>query len=241
MKTEHIDLEQYQEEIYRCFRCGFCRELVLGGAHRICPIREEFGFETTYARGRIGVARALLEGNIEYSDPLVERIYTCLGCYNCKAHCPTKVDTPSVVRGQRDEIYQRGLRKFKALDDIDSNIEKYKNPYGQGMKIRNQWAEGLDIPRRGDLLYFPGCATAYERPEIARSLVKILKKVGITVAYLGEEEWCCGIPELWNGNLATAKLLMEENAKRMEAAGPRWSSLPVRIVTMFSRDITPSF
>jgi len=221
MKREHKDLEQYKEEIYHCFRCGFCRELVLGGAHRICPIREELGFETTYARGRIGVARALLEGKIDYSDPLVERIYTCLGCYNCRAHCPTKVDTPSVVRGQRNEIYRQGLRRFKALDEIDANIENTKNPYGLGKKMRNQWAEGLDLPRRGELLYFPGCATAYDRPEIARALVTILKKVGIPVNYLGEGEWCCGIPELWNGNLATAKLLMEENGRRMEAAGTK--------------------
>jgi heterodisulfide reductase subunit D len=167
------------------------------------------------------VARALLEGNIEYSEPLVERIYTCLGCYNCRAHCPTKVDTPSVVRGQRNEIYQRGLRRFKALDEIDSNIEIHKNPYGFGKKTRNQWAEGLDLPNRGELFYFPGCATTYDRPEIARSLVKILKKAGIEVAYLGEDEWCCGIPELWNGNYATAKSLMEENGRRMEAAGAK--------------------
>lgn len=219
MKIGHVELEQYKEEIYHCFRCGFCRELVLGGAHRICPIREELGFETTYARGRIGVARALLEGKIDYSDPLVERIYSCLGCYNCKTHCPTKVDTPSVVRGQRNEIHRQSLRKFKALDEIDSNIETYKNPYGFGQKRRIQWTEGLDVPTRGQLLYFPGCATAYDRPEIAQSLVKVLKKVGIEVAYLGEEEWCCGIPELWNGNLPLAKLLMEENGRRMEAAG----------------------
>jgi heterodisulfide reductase subunit D len=221
MKTPHVELESYKEEIYNCFRCGFCRELVLGGAYRICPIREELGFETTYARGRIGVARALLEGKIDYSDPLVERIYTCLGCYNCKVHCPTKVDTPSVVRSQRNEIYRRGLRRFKALDDVDSNIKNDKNPYGFGKKMRNQWAEGLDLPRKGELLYFPGCGTVFDRPEVAQSLVRILKKAGLGVAYLGEEEWCCGIPELWNGNLATAEFLMTENAKRMEAAGAK--------------------
>lgn len=221
MKTKHNELERYKEEIYHCFRCGFCRELVLGGAHRICPIREELGFETTYARGRIGVARALLEEKIDYSDPMVERIYTCLGCYNCKTHCPTKVDTPSVVRGQRNEVYHRNFRKFKALDEIDSNMEAYKNPYGLGPKRRTQWAEGLDVPTRGEFLYFPGCATTYDRPEIAQSLVRILKKTGIEVAYLGEEEWCCGIPELWNGNLSLARFLIEENARRMEAAGAK--------------------
>ncbi len=221
MKAKHSEVERYKEEIYHCFRCGFCRELVLGGAYRICPIREELGFETTYARGRIGVARALLEGRIEYTDPLVERIYSCLGCYNCKAHCPTKVDTPSVVRSQREEIYQEGFRKLKALDEIDSNIEIHKNPYGFSQKRRNQWAEGLDLPARGELLYFPGCATVYDRPEIAQSLVRILKKAGLEVATLGEEEWCCGIPELWNGNLALAKLLMEENGRRLEAAGAK--------------------
>jgi heterodisulfide reductase subunit D len=131
------------------------------------------------------------------------------------------VDTPSVVRSQREEIYQEGFRKLKALDEIDSNIEIHKNPYGFSQKRRNQWAEGLDLPARGELLYFPGCATVYDRPEIAQSLVRILKKAGLEVATLGEEEWCCGIPELWNGNLALAKLLMEENGRRLEAAGAK--------------------
>lgn len=221
MKKGHFELERYKEEIYHCFRCGFCRELVLGGTYRICPIREELGFETTYARGRIGVARALLEGKIEYSDPLVERIYTCLGCYNCKTHCPTKVDTPSVVRAERREIDQWGLRNLKGLDEIDSNIEAYKNPYGYGKKIRNQWTEGLGLAERGELLYFPGCATSYDRPEIARSLVKILKKAGIEVAYLGEKEVCCGIPQIWNGKFESAKALLQENGKMFEEAGVR--------------------
>lgn len=221
MKSEHAELERYKEEIYHCFRCGFCRELVLGGAYRICPIREELGFETSYARGRIGTARALLEGKIDYSDSLVQRIYTCLGCYSCMAHCPTKVDTPSVVRAQRREIDQGGLRKMKALDEIDVNIELTKNPYGFGKKGRNLWVEGLDLPKRGEILYFPGCATSFDRPEIAKSLVKILKKAGIEVAYLGEEEVCCGIPQIWNGRLPSAKALMEENGRKFEAAGAK--------------------
>lgn len=221
MKREHKELEQYKEEIYHCFRCGFCRELVLGGADRICPIREELGFETTYARGRIGVARALLEGKIDYSDPLVERIYTCLGCFNCKAHCPTKVDTPSVVRAQRNEIHGKGLRKFKALEEIDSKIDLYKNPYGLGKKTRSRWAETLDLPKSGQILYFTGCATSYDRPEIAQSVVRILRKAGMEVAYLGEEEWCCGIPVLWNGNLTSARALMEENVRKFKASGAK--------------------
>jgi heterodisulfide reductase subunit D len=221
MMSKHGELEKYKEEIYHCFRCGFCRELVLGGAHRICPIREALGFETTYARGRIGVARALLEERIDYSDPLVERVYTCLGCYNCKAHCPTKVDTPSVVRAQREEIHRNGLRKFKALEEIDSKIDLYKNPYGLGKKTRGRWAEPLDLPGSGEILYFAGCATSYDRPEVAQSMVRILKKAGVEVAYLGEEEWCCGIPVLWNGNLSSARVLMEENLKKFKASGAR--------------------
>jgi len=221
MMSKHRELEKYKEEIYHCFRCGFCRELVLGGARRICPIREALGFETTYARGRIGVARALLEEKIDYSDPLVERIYTCLGCYNCKAHCPTKVDTPSVVRAQREEIHRKGLRKIKALEEIDSKIDRYKNPYGLGKKTRSQWAETLHLPESGEILYFAGCATSYDRPEVAQSMVRILKKAGVEVAYLGEEEWCCGIPVLWNGNLSSARALMEENLKKFKASGAR--------------------
>jgi len=129
------------------------------------------------------------------------------------------VDTPSIVRAQRREIDQEGLRNLKALDEIDSNVEVYKNPYGFGKKMRNQWTEGLGLAERGELLYFPGCATSYDRPEIARSLVKILKRAGIEVAYLGEKEVCCGIPQIWNGRFQSVKALLEENGKMFEEAG----------------------
>ncbi len=123
-----MELEKVKKEIYNCFRCGWCREQILGGAFRICPIREELGFESTYARGRVTVARGILEGEIDYSEALAERIFTCLGCGSCKAHCPTKVDTPEIVKAQKEDIFRKGLRNFRVLDEIDANMDRDKNP-----------------------------------------------------------------------------------------------------------------
>ncbi len=47
-------IQDHIEDIIKCTRCGRCRAL--------CPIHEELGWESTNARGRMLLARALAEG-----------------------------------------------------------------------------------------------------------------------------------------------------------------------------------
>ncbi|RLI08094.1 hypothetical protein DRO32_02835, partial [Candidatus Bathyarchaeota archaeon] len=51
-------------EIYRCSRCGYCRSA--------CPTFAVMGSEGWNARGRLLMARALLEGELEASDALLD-------------------------------------------------------------------------------------------------------------------------------------------------------------------------
>ncbi len=214
-----MELERVKQDIYNCFRCGWCREQILGGAFRICPIREELGFESTYARGRTAIARGILEGEINYSEPLVERVFSCLGCGNCKAHCPTKVDTPEIIKAQKEDIYRKGLRNFSVIDEIDTNLETSKNPLGINPLKRGEWAKGLDLPSRGKFLFFAGCYASYSYPETARAIVRIFKKAGNTPAYLGDEEWCCGIPQSYYGSASESEEMIRHNIQRIVDAG----------------------
>jgi heterodisulfide reductase subunit D len=49
--------------------------------------------------------------------------------------------------------------------------------------------------------------------------VGVLKAGGIDVAYLGEDEWCCGVPQLGDGNMELAEQIILHNIEALKAAG----------------------
>jgi Fe-S oxidoreductase len=69
-------IQDHIEDIIKCTRCGRCRA--------ICPIHDELGWESTNARGRMLLARALAEGE-KPSEAMKRSFYTCLTCAMCSA------------------------------------------------------------------------------------------------------------------------------------------------------------
>ena len=67
-------LKKYEEDIYLC---STCRD---GACGILCPSFEILGFEANTPRGRMRIARGLLEGKLELTDELIKRILTCSGC-----------------------------------------------------------------------------------------------------------------------------------------------------------------
>lgn len=215
-----IEKKNVVDEMFRCSRCGYCREMVYPqtGTYKICPPYEARRWESYTARGRIAIARAILDGKIEYSDRLVERVYSDLLCANCKEHCGPGVDTLSVIRAMREDMVNLGLEPAP-LKEVDSNVERFYNVFGKSAVIRTEWAKELNFPNKGNVLYFTGCYDSFRYPETARAVVAILKKGGIDPAYLGEEEWCCGLPQLVNGHVDLAERMMRHNVEAIKASG----------------------
>jgi Fe-S oxidoreductase len=73
-----------------------------------------------------------------------------------------------------------------------SSLANYRNPYLSPRRDRARWAKGLDLPTRGEVLYFAGCSDSYVHPDVARRTVSVLRALGLDVAYLGADEPCCG-------------------------------------------------
>ncbi|MEM2914295.1 MAG: (Fe-S)-binding protein, partial [Candidatus Bathyarchaeia archaeon] len=60
---------------------------------------------------------------------------------------------------------------------------------------------------------------SYTYPKIARATTKILLEAELNVAYLGEDEWCCGAPALWSGNDKLFNEIMKHNLFKIRASG----------------------
>ena len=98
-------LEAYRDEIAQCVKCGACR------AH--CPVFGVEKFEGTVARGKVALAQALLDGEVDFEKKLLLDMSQCLLCGSCQAQCPNKVPTQEIVAAARREIARaKGLSTF---------------------------------------------------------------------------------------------------------------------------------
>ena len=224
--VKRLGLERVRSEIDKCFRCGYCRETPrpLSGAYLMCPVREELKFEQYDARGRNLIARALVEGKLDYTQKLIESVYTCCTCGLCTELCPmfqgAKVDTPKIIRAWREEIVEKGLGPPDILREVNHTTERNYNPFGKAANERRRWANGIEIARKADVLYFVGCYASYKQPEIARSAANILTKSNVKFTVLKDEK-CCGLPQMWNGEAKLGEKFVSSNVAAIRETGAK--------------------
>jgi len=184
-------LEEFKHEIFDCTRCGFCREWHWKGIESVCPIYPFTpGFEVDYARGKVRMARALLENKVEITDSFVEHAFMCTLCGSCEAHCPVGMPLNEIFHAWRVDLAEAGY-VLPAHQRVISIIKKYRNPYGprQGGKGDSPAARS----GKASILFYPGCTTTRMAEEIVQSITDILDKLELDYA-LFEDDTCCGFP-----------------------------------------------
>jgi len=218
-----MKLKEYKDELQKCVNCGNCREMVYKetGTYKICPLLEKFGFESYSARGRVKIARAILTGNLKYSPQISKRVFSCLLCGNCEAHCALGVDIAGITEAMRQDLIEEGLELPKNLQKVISNIKEKHNVFGKNIDEGIKWSKPFNLPEKGEVLYFAGCYASYKFTETAKATVNILRKGGIEPAYLGKDEQCCGIVALYSGLEDLGRQLVEHNVEAIEASGAK--------------------
>ena len=167
--TDHETLKQFADDIYTCnrTRCGFCREE--------CPIYRIRRLETYSSRGRMLVARGLLEGILEPSAEIQQVMDECLMCGYCQARCA--LDNMHVFSAVRREMRDAGFVSPKHERTATKILE-----------------EGTLFPRPtpfrriGTMPLYLGCAYQ-SKPHEVGTIVSVLEKVGIDP--LVSDEVCC--------------------------------------------------
>jgi Fe-S oxidoreductase len=158
-----------------------------------------------------------------------ETIWACTTCGSCEQECPVFIENvPRIIQMRQNKVLMEGdiapelARAYKGM-------ENNSNPWGLGSDKRDEWAQGLEIPRASDLgelgseilLYWIGCAGSFDdrNKKITLAMVKILQAAGVKFAILGKEEGCTGDPARRTGNeylfqmLATANVEVLNNYK----------------------------
>lgn len=185
-----------------------------------CPPLEHFRFESFSPRGRYWLTMGKYLGKHPIDESVIKSMYTCMSCGVCDDLCnvhPGKLR--EIFREMRKEIVAQGLGPPPACRKVDQNLVATRNHFGSPVENRPKWAEGLDLPEKGDTLYFAGCYTSWRYREIGRGAVSILRGAGVNPAYLGETEGCCGMHAYWDGQEDVAVKLAKHNIEAMKSTG----------------------
>ena len=204
-----MSLEKYRWDLVNCERCSMCKwvhpwSVQSKDRARICPSMQEYLYDAYSAQGRFDVARALLEGEIELTDKVLEVIYACTLCGGCDVTCKFTRDMEplEVLHELRKYAVEQGKGPLPGHMPAVDSIRKNSNPWLQPKTRRAHWARNLKVKdlnkEKAEVLYFAGCTYSYNAnlQNVVRGTLRILQSAGIDVGILGNNEACCASPVL---------------------------------------------
>ena len=198
---EHPFLTNFLKDLYHCSDCGYCVEAIWEerDIHHICATLQSHSPGLSYSgQGYIKTARAWIEGEDLPLSSIADHAFTCTTCGNCERICPIGMRPMEINRALRSELIMRDIAP-DAVVQIQESVLKQQNPSGGVLSERYDWATGQDSVARSttdptDVVYLPGCASAYSRPQEAQATLRLLAASGQSIQLLGEDDRCCGAP-----------------------------------------------
>jgi len=217
IKEISLDMKDYiissgAETLSWCMQCGLCTNL--------CPwrqvtgeISEAFNIRKMQRLGQLG-----LEG-FEGENIL----FACVTCGMCLVNCPRKVEIIDNVKSMRNTTVAAGFLPA-TLRPIAGSLHANGNPWAGPQEKRAEWQEGLNIPaftEDTEYLLYVCCTSNYDTrsKKIAKSVVKLLQKAGVSFGVLTAEENCCGETIRKIGDEALFTKLAESNIKLFNGKG----------------------
>jgi glycolate oxidase len=214
---EHKLIEM-KNEIYACLRCAFCYDFSKIGQYRMCPAFAGKDYESYTARGKMNLARAVVDGVIDYDADIAKRVFACTECGACEVNCLKYLNLLDVFETMKTDLARLGFAP-EGLKQADQSIIEQGNIYDKPQSERFSWLKDKSrLDAESDTLLYIGCTPAYLRRQIARSTVTALDKLNIDYT-LTSKETCCGHPFLAAGEIDKAKQTAEKTVAEFEKMG----------------------
>ncbi|MHA1785373.1 MAG: (Fe-S)-binding protein [Candidatus Helarchaeota archaeon] len=231
-------LDELKEELYRCIHCRACRFSYSGepdrkgmGEHNGilyegmldgCPAGHFFGWEGFWNAGRMWMARAVLDGDLDITDKktqdqLYDILYRCPTCGNCSIQCENNLPTVDINEALRACLYESGATMNPKHEGMRKLVEAKNNPYNELHDKRTEWVPDKSIINDPDakIAYYVGCTASYRMNDMAKATFEILNKLvkkGIIPKYtILTDEVCCGSVLFRTGQWDEAKRVANQN------------------------------
>ena len=220
------------KDCFAVFACRhkFCRE--------VCPVYQDDRDESHTSYGFHATLLAISQGMGELRD-VREQVTNCLECGACELRCPNTLfagdfygastTTVDLVRKVRRDLVAAdiGFEKYEAIVAV---IDQYLKYFEGPEEDLTRWAEGLDLPFKGETMLFVDYFNAFETTVVARNAAKIMAGAGVEFGILRRPGATLG--ELLDVNLEAFVEHARHNVSELAAAGAK------RVVLINPHDYT---
>ena len=202
-------LQQATEITSQCDRCGSCTT--------VCPLYGVKDIESSAARGKNNLTRALAEGVLTPSPELLNAVNFCLLCRTCVDNCPSKVQTDEAMISVRQHLTDLaggaplkygaigGVMKSRSLVKLSASALKFMRLLGLNRLIPAGLAPD-EFTRKQYLALFTGPAALGTPPEVTSVAVTPSSRV----AYFNG----CGMRMLFPDAMEKSKRLIARVAAK---------------------------
>lgn len=196
-------------DLFACIQCGKCT----GG----CPMAIK-----TRLNPRSLIYRVLIAGN-GFDLEGREELWDCTTCSTCASRCPKQVNPMEMVIALRSQFVEKGRVHPNVKTALESTF-RYGNPLTMPREDRSAWISDLPVKffeEGNQYLFFVGCTPSYDPrvQQVARSLARVLERLGVDYGILGEGESCCGSEIRRLGEAGLFEMMVEENQELFKSLG----------------------
>ena len=164
--------KKFAEDLKRCIDCGNCTLW--------CPIYEEEPVESSVARGKHKMIRALLAGEGVYTEEFANLLSKCTLCMACTEHCPFKSQVQSTIIASRaDKVQATGIGLSSKF--IYRWLIPKRRLFGNVVRMAS-WLQWIFLPKtdasiRHLPLFLSGLGKGRQIPSIAPKFLRQLVPV----------------------------------------------------------------
>jgi len=204
-----MGIKEVRETIKMCRFCFMCRHA--------CPVFLATKLDSLTPRGHALVLSAIAERIRKWDKDIVARFYQCTLCGLCKEYCEYNWPEDELVRNAREEIVAAGKEPEKVRFLASLVINK-----GSLYENNEKWPFPSEVigKKAPDVLYFAGCSTRKNHPEILKAVGRVLDHMGENWSVL-EEETCCGMALFDLGYTEDAKRMAKKLADKIAQLHPK--------------------
>ena len=94
-------LEKWRSSLDVCIRCGYCY------AH--CPIYKSTRWETDSPRAKLALIYGMLNGEVEPSDYIAEKMLECFYCKSCQTNCSSSIPITEILTDAQADLREAGF------------------------------------------------------------------------------------------------------------------------------------
>ena len=236
-------LKDYRWDAWNCYRDSMCKHVFTWHTKsarfsRMCPSLIKYHFDAFSAQGRLDAARALIEGDLEWSDRLLDVVYRCQLCGGCDYVCGRikEIQPGRVIQAMRARLVADGKAPPPEFEKLMNTIKEHQNPHEQPNAKRSDWLkefyeQGSETTTTDDLsdkeitgtdtLLYVGCSPLRDAAaeKMPKTVSKLLTRAGFNVGILGAREKCCGNPSLRIGDQVEFVAFARDNIEMFNNLG----------------------